>query len=108
MLIVLEATGGMETALASALAAAGLPVAVINPRQARDYAKACGRLAKTDRIDALILAAFAAAIRPPVRPLPDEETRTLGELLARRRQLVDRRVQEKRRLERASAVQRPS
>lgn len=108
MLIVLEATGGLETALASALAAAELPVAVVNPRQVRDYAKACGRLAKTDRIDALILAAFAAAIRPPVRPLLDEETRALGDLLARRRQLIEMRVQEKLRLERASAVQRQS
>ncbi len=107
-LIVMEATGGLETGLASALAAAGLPVAVVNPRQARDYAKACGRLAKTDRIDALVMAAFAAAIRPQVRPLPDEETRTLGDLLARRRQLIDIRVQEKLRLSRASAVQRAS
>lgn len=107
-LIVMEATGGLETGLASALAAAGLPVAVVNPRQARDYAKACGRLAKTDRIDALMLAAFAAAIRPQVRPLPDEETRALGDLLARRRQLIDIRVQEKLRLSRASAVQRAS
>lgn len=107
-LIVMEATGGLETALASALAARGLPVAVVNPRQVRDYAKACGRLAKTDRVDALILAAFASAIRPQVRPLPDEETRALGDLLARRRQLIDMRVQEKLRLERASAVQRDS
>lgn len=107
-LIVMEATGGLETDLASALAAAGLPVAVVNPRQARDYAKACGRLAKTDRIDALMLAAFAAAIRPQVRPLPDEDTRALGDLLARRRQLIDIRVQEKLRLGRASAVQRDS
>ncbi|MDL1864835.1 IS110 family transposase, partial [Betaproteobacteria bacterium PRO5] len=87
---------------------AGLPVAVVNPRQARDYAKACGRLAKTDRIDALVMAAFAAAIRPQVRPLPDEETRTLGDLPARWRQLIDIRVQEKLRLSRASAVQRAS
>jgi transposase len=107
-LIVVEATGGLETALASALAAQGLAVAVVNPRQVRDYAKACGRLAKTDRVDALILAAFASAIRPQVRPLPDEETRALGDLLARRRQLIDMRVQEKLRLERASAMQRDS
>jgi transposase len=107
-LIVLEATGGLETPLASALAAQGLAVAVVNPRQVRDYAKACGRLAKTDRVDALILAAFASAIRPQVRPLPDEETRALGDLLARRRQLIDMRVQEKLRLERASAMQRDS
>jgi transposase len=107
-LIVLEATGGLETALASALAAQCLAVAVVNPRQVRDYARACGRLAKTDRVDALILAAFASAIRPQVRPLPDAETRALGDLLARRRQLIDMRVQEKLRLERASAVQRDS
>jgi transposase len=107
-LIVMEATGGMETDLASALAASGLQVAVVNPRQVRDYAKACGRLAKTDRIDATVLAAFAAAIRPQVRALPDEDTRALGDLLARRRQLIDMRVQEKLRLQRASAVQRSS
>ena len=107
-LVVMEATGGLETELASALVAAGLAVAVVNPRQVRDYAKACGRLAKTDRIDALILAAFAAAIRPQVRELPDEHTRALGDLLARRRQLIDMRVQEKLRLQRASEVQRVS
>lgn len=107
-LVVMEATGGLETALASALAAAGLAVAVVNPRQVRDYAKACGRLAKTDRIDAQVLAAFAAAIRPQVRTLPDEHTRALGDLLARRRQLVDMRVQEKLRLQRASVLQRTS
>jgi len=107
-LIVMEATGGLETEIASALVAAGFPVAVVNPRQVRDYAKACGRLAKTDRIDALVLAAFAAAIRPQVRALPDEDTRALGDLLARRRQLIEMRVQEKLRLQRASAVQRTS
>lgn len=107
-LVVMEAAGGLETALASALAAAGLAVAVVNPRQVRDYAKACGRLAKTDRIDALVLAAFACAIRPQVRALPDEHTRALGDLLARRRQLVEMRVQEKLRLQQASAVPRAS
>ena len=107
-LVVMEATGGLETAVASALGAAGLAVAVVNPRQVRDFAKACGRLAKTDRIDALILAAFAAAIRPQVRELPDEHTRALGDLLARRRQLVEMRVQEKLRLQRASSLQRAS
>jgi len=107
-LVVMEATGGLETEVASALAAAGLPVAVVNPRQVRDYAEACGRLAKTDRIDALILAGFAAAIRPQVRELPDEDTRALGDLLARRRQLIEMRVQEKLRLQRASSVQRLS
>jgi len=107
-LIVLEATGGLETELASRLGAAGLEVAVVNPRQVRDYAKACGRLAKTDKIDALILAAFARAIQPQARPMKDAETIELGDLLARRRQLIEMRVQEKLRLERASPVQKPS
>ncbi len=73
-LIVLEATGGLEVPVASALAAVGLPVVVINPRQVRDFARATGQLAKTDRLDAQILARFAEAIRPPVRPVPDEQT----------------------------------
>ena len=107
-LVVMEATGGLETTLASRLAAAGLPVAVVNPRQVRDYAKACGRLAKTDRIDAQVLAAFAQAIRPQVRPLKDDETLELGDLLARRHQLIEMRMQEKIRLDRATPVQRPS
>ncbi|HSC79037.1 MAG TPA: IS110 family transposase [Chitinolyticbacter sp.] len=107
-LVVLGDRGGLETALASALAAAGVPVAVVNPRQVRDYAKTCGRLAKTDRIDALVLAAFAQAIRPQVRALKDDETQALSALLARRRQLIEMRVQEKLRLERAAAVQRAS
>lgn len=107
-LVVMEATGGLETELASALMAVGVAVAVVNPRQVRDYAKATGRLAKTDRIDALVLAGFAAAIRPQVRELPDEDTRALGDLLSRRRQLVEMRVQEKLRLQLAAPVQRAS
>jgi transposase len=107
-LIVMEATGGLETHLASALAAAGLPVAVVNPRQVRDYGRACGRLAKTDRIDAQLLAAFARAIRPQVRAPKEEEALELSALLARRRQLIDMRVQEHLRLERASPLQRES
>jgi len=107
-LVVLEATGGLETHLASALAAAGVAVAVVNPRQVRDYARACGRLAKTDRIDAQVLAAFAQAIRPQARAPKDDETRELGALLARRHQLIEMRVQERLRLERASPVQRES
>jgi len=83
---VLEATGGLEVRLAAALAAAGLPVAVVNPRQVRAFARATGRLAKTDRLDAEAIARFAEAVRPPVRPLPDEATRRLGALAARRRQ----------------------
>src|SRR3989338_10014880 len=70
-LIVIEATGGLEVRIATELASKGLPVAVINPRQARDFAKATGRLAKTDRVDAAVLAAFAKAIRPQIRPLKD-------------------------------------
>jgi transposase len=77
-LVVLEATGGMEVRPAAALAAAGLPVAVVNPRQVRAFARATGRLAKTDRLDAAVIARFAEAVRPPVRPLPDEATRHLG------------------------------
>jgi transposase len=98
-LIVLEATGGLETLAAAALIAAELRVAVVNPRQVRDYARATGRLAKTDRLDAEILARFAEAIRPEPRPLPNEETRQLDALLTRRRQLVDNRVAEKNRLQ---------
>jgi transposase len=89
MLVVLEATGGLEVRLAAALAAAGLPVAVVNPRQVRAFARATGRLAKTDRLDARAIAHFAEAVRPPVRPLPDEATRHLGALVARRRQLLE-------------------
>lgn len=88
-LIVLEATGGLELPVAGALAAAGLPVAIVNPRQVRDFARATGRLAKTDALDAAVLAHFAEAIRPPVRPLPDATTQALQALLTRRRQVVD-------------------
>jgi transposase len=87
-LIVLEATGGLEVPLAGALAAAALPVVVINPRQVRDCARATGPWAKTDRLDAPVLAPFADAIRPPVRPVPDEQTQALAALVARRRQLL--------------------
>lgn len=88
-LVVLEATGGLEVPLAGALAAAGLPVVVINPRQVRDFARATGQLAKTDRLDAQILAQFAQAIRPAVRPVPDEQTQVLAALVARRRQVIE-------------------
>lgn len=100
-LIVLEATGGYETAAVASLAAAGLPVVVANPRQVRDFAKATGQLAKTDRVDAFILALFAERIRPPVRPLPDEQTRILGALLTRRRQLQEMLTAEKNRFAQA-------
>lgn len=88
-LIVLEATGGLEMPALTALAARGLPVVAVNPRQVRDFGKALGRLAKTDRIDAEILALFAERVQPPVRPLPDEATQVLQAWLARRRQLVE-------------------
>jgi transposase len=87
-LVVLEATGGFERAAVAALAAAGLAVAVVNPRQARDFARATGRLVKTDRIDALVLARFAEAVRPRPEPVPDEEARAFGAILARRSQIV--------------------
>lgn len=94
VLIVIEATGGLEVRIATELASLGLPVAVINPRQARDFAKATGRLAKTDQVDAAVLAAFAKAIRPQARPLKDVDTRALDDMVSRRRQLIDIRVQE--------------
>lgn len=97
-LIVLEATGKLETAVTAALAAAGLAVAVINPRQARDFAKSVGRLAKTDKIDAAMLAWFAEAIRPAVRKIADEQTQQLQAVLVRRRQVIDILVGEKNRL----------
>ena len=107
-LIVMEATGGLEMRLAGELSAKRLPVAIINPRQARDFAKATGQLAKTDSVDAAILAAFARAIRPAVRPIKDADTRALDDLVTRRRQLVDMRVQEILRLGTASKVQKKS
>ena len=85
--VVLEATGGIELPLVAALAAASLPVAVVNPRQVRDFAKSTGQLAKTDRLDAMVLAHFAEAVRPPIRPLRDAETQILSAVLARRRQV---------------------
>lgn len=97
-LIVMEATGGLEVRLACELGALALNVAVINPRQARDFAKATGQLAKTDRVDAAVLAAFARAIRPQARALKDADTRALDDLVTRRRQLVAMRVQETLRL----------
>lgn len=105
-LVILEATGGLERAAVAALAAAGLAVAVVNPRQARDFARATGRLAKTDRIDAEVLACFAEAVRPAPEPLPDEETHALQGTLARRRQLVGMLTAEKNRLH-SSATTKP-
>jgi transposase len=88
-LVIVEATGGYEYAAVVALSVAGLRVAVVNPRQVRDYARATGQLAKTDQLDAQVLARFGAAIRPEVRPLPSEETRELDQLVTRRRQVRD-------------------
>lgn len=96
-LIVLEATGGLHLPVVAALAAAQLPVVAVNPRQARAFAKAIGKLAKTDRIDAQVLAHFAEAVRPEVRPLPDAAARELAVLVARRRQLMEMRVAEQNR-----------
>ena len=97
-LIVLEATGGYETAAVATFGAAGLPVIVVNPRQVREFARATGRLAKTDRVDAQVLALFAERIRPAVRPLTDEATQDLQALVLRRRQLIDMLTAEKNRL----------
>jgi transposase len=88
-IVVLEATGGYEVTVAATLAGAGLPVAIVNPRQIRHFARATGQLAKTDTLDARIIALFADAVRPSARPVPDAQADALGELIARRRQLVD-------------------
>jgi len=100
--IVLESTGGFEMLAAGIWAAAALPVAIVNPRQVRNFAKACGLLAKTDTLDARIIARFAQAIKPEIRPLKDEMCQTLTALTARRRQLVGMLVAEKNRLNPAS------
>lgn len=97
-LVVLEATGGFEFPAAAALAAAEIPVVIANPRQARDFAKSTGQLAKTDTIDAHGLALFAARVRPHVRELPSEEARALDAIVARRRQIIDMITAEKNRL----------
>jgi transposase len=97
-LIVLEATGGLERIATAALATAGLPVVIVNPRQARDFARATGQLAKTDALDARALAHFADVIRPTPRPLPDTQTQELRALLSRRQQLIGMRTAEQNRL----------
>jgi transposase len=107
-LIVLEATGGYEAGAASALALAGFAVAIVNPRQVRDFAKALGILAKTDALDAHVLAAFAARIQPPARPIADELQADLRALVARRQQLVEMLVAERNRLELARPAVRSS
>ena len=106
-LVLLEGTGGLELSLVAALAAAALPVVVVNPRQVRDFARATGVLAKTDALDAAILAHFADAIRPSVRPLKDAETQVLNSLAARRHQVMTMLVSEKNRLGTAISAVRP-
>ncbi len=103
-LIVLESTGGYQRVLVAALAAAGLPVVVVNPRQVRDFARALGILAKTDAIDAMVLARFGEKVNPALRPLPDAESTALVDLLARRRQLVELRTAESNRLGQATST----
>jgi transposase len=105
--IVLEATAGYELPLLAALGSASLPVVAVNPRQVRDFARSTGRLAKTDALDAHVLAQFAAVVRPKLRPLPDAATRELSALLARRRQLVEMRTAESNRLALAAERVRP-
>lgn len=107
-LVVLEATGGYEARVASALALAGLPVAIVNPRQVRDFAKAVGILAKTDRLDAGVLAHFGDAVRPTPRALPDDAQADLAALVARRRQLVEMLTAERNRRHRARPALHPS
>ncbi len=97
-LVVMEATGGFEVPAAAALAAAEIAVVIANPRQVRDFARSTGQLAKTDTIDAHILALFADRVRPQVRPLPDEEARALDAIIGRRRQIIDMITAEKNRL----------
>ncbi len=107
-LVVVEATGGLEMALVGALLAAAIPVAIVNPRQARDFAKALGQLAKTDAIDAGVLAHFAEAVRPKAHFVGEEDTRHLKELITRRRQLLEMIKAESHRLAQSSATVRPS
>ena len=107
VMVLLEVSGGLEVPLVAALAAASLPVVVINPRQVRDFAKATGKLAKTDALDAQVLAHFAEAVRPPVRPLRDTQTQALNSLVARRHQVMGLLVSEKNRLGSARGAVRP-
>ncbi len=104
-LVAVEATGGFETIVAAALAGAGLPLVVVNPAQVRHYAQALGRRAKTDPIDAAMIARFVEATRPAVRPLADQATQLLADLVARRRQIIEMIVAEKNR-ERRTGVKR--
>lgn len=106
--VAVEATGGFETVVAASLAGAGLPVVVVNPAQVRAFAQAMGKRAKTDPIDAAMIARFVEATRPEIRPLPDEQTQALGELVARRRQIIQMMVAERQRLTRLPARLRKS
>ena len=106
-LVVMEATGNLEMPLAGALQVAGLPVRVVNPRQARDFARSTGKLAKTDSIDAQALALFAESVKPKPRPLPDEQAQQLSAVLTRRSQLVEMLTAERNRLNRARPPVRP-
>ena len=103
-MVLLEASGGLELPLVAALATKEVPVVVVNPRQVRDFARATGKLAKTDSLDAAVLAHFAEAVQPPVRPLRDAETQALNSLAARRHQVMTMLVSEKNRLSAAATV----
>ena len=107
VMVLLEASGGLELPLVAALAAEAVPVVVVNPRQVRDFARATGKLAKTDSLDAAAIAHFAEAVRPPVRPLRDAETQALNSLAARRHQVMTMLVSEKNRLSSATVAVRP-
>ena len=107
VMVLLEASGGLELPLVAALAAEAVPVVVVNPRQVRDFARATGKLAKTDSLDAAAIAHFAEAVRPPVRPLRDAETQALNSLAARRHQVMTMLVSEKNRLGTATVAVRP-
>jgi transposase len=101
-LIAIEATGGFETIAAAAIAGAALPLAIVNPAQIRHFAQAVGKRAKTDPLDAEVIAHFAEAVKPPVRPVPDDQARLLAELVARRRQIIEMIVAERQREKRAN------
>ena len=101
-LIAIEATGGFETIAAAAIAGAALPLAIVNPAQVRHFAQAVGKRAKTDPLDAEVIAHFAEAVKPPVRPVPDAQARLLAELVARRRQIIEMIVAERQREKRAA------
>ena len=105
-LVALEATGGLEAVVVAALAGAGLPVVVVNPAQVRSFARALGKRAKTDPIDAAVIAHFAEATAPEIRPMPDAATRLLADLVARRRQIVEMIASERQRLRHAPPVMR--